>query len=289
VGAFEIRAAVRPQKTSVGVPATVVVEIAGHGNIDEVQLPAWNAGSARTFPPTTRRERKDNNGLIAGRVVQETLVQASTAGTLTIPAFPFVFFDTNLGQYVTKQVGPVSLVVDAGSDTTPTSPRASTRSAIAAGTRPLALDIDVREHALTAPAPFVGGAVAVVGALVGLGVRRRRTTSDSDAGRRRRRQQDRRDAAEAAKKAGDVASAQRLLLDAVADRCGDDVRAIDTNALPALLVARGLDEVTAAAVARAVVDAEAARFAPGGQKQQAVTQCLTLVDALDAAGDGARR
>jgi hypothetical protein len=46
-------------------------------------------------------------------------------------------------------------------------------------------------------------------------------------------------------------------------------------------VQRGLGAALAARVARAIVAGEAARFAPGGQKVEAVTElvsCLSIVD-----------
>ena len=282
VGSFELKAVIKPQRATVGVPVSVVVEISGWGNIDEVPLPSWNAGaSVRTFPPTIRRERHDRDGLVAGAVVAETLVQPSVAGTLTIPAMTLVVFDTNLDTWVTKQTRPLSVVVDPAGVATTGPARPAARTAIAAGARPLALGIEPRESAVLRPAPVIGGFVAVVGAVVGVIGRRRRRTGDSVDGQRRRRQQDRRAAADAIAKSGDVGAAQRLLLDAVADRCGDDIRAVDASALPAVLVRRGIGEGIAAAVARSIVDAEAARFAPGGQKQQAIQQCLEVATAVD--------
>jgi len=282
VGSFEVRASIKPQRTTVGVPVSVVVEVSGWGNIDEVPLPVWSAGaSVRTFPPTVRRERRDRDGLVAGQVIAETLVQPSQPGTLTIPAMTYVVFDTNADTWVTKQTQPLSIAVDAAGTATTGPARPAGRSAIAAGARPLALDIELRESAVLRPAPAIGGVVAVVGGIVGMLGRRRRRASDSADGQRRRRQQDRRAAAEAIVNSGDVAAAQRLLLDAVAERCGDDIRAVDTAALPAVLVARGVGEGLANTIARAIVGAEAARFAPGGPKQQAIQQCLDVATAVD--------
>ena len=285
VGAFEIRTSIKPQRTTVGVPVTVVVEITGVGNIDEVPLPVWGVGPAnRTFPATVRRDRKDRDGLISGQITQETLVQPSAPGTLTVPSITWVVFDTNLDRYVTKQTTPVSIVVveDADGPRPGNSARSSTRSAIAAGTRPLALDIELRDHALLAPAPAIGAGVFVAGIVVGLIGRRRRRRIDSDHGQRLRRREKRRVDAEAIRTTGDVAAAQRLLIDAVSERCGDDIRAVDANALPAVLVARGLNEPLANQIAAAILGAEAARFAPGGQKQQAIQQALQTAAAVDA-------
>ena len=284
VGNFDVRASIKPQRTSVGVPVSVIVEISGQGNIDDVPMPVVNAGaSVRTFPPTVRRERRDRDGLVAGQIIAETLVQPSQAGTLTVAAMSLVVFDTNLDAWVTKKTAPLSIVVDPASAATSGPALPAKRQAIGAGARPLALDIDVRDSAVLRPAPFIGGAIAVAGMGIGWLGRRRRRSGDSAEGQRRRRQADRRAAATAIAASGDVAAAQRLLLDAVAERCGDDIRAVDAAALPAVLVARGFADAIAAAVARAIVDAEAARFAPGGQKRQAIQQVLDVAAAVDTA------
>ena len=74
-----------------------------------------------------------------------------------------------------------------------------------------------------------------------------------------------------------------MLLDALAERCGDDVRACDSQALPPLLTNRGLSDELATDVVTAIVAAEAARFAPGGAKGQAVEQLLARLVDVDGA------
>lgn len=283
VGHVELSTTIRPAgKVTVGVPFTVVVELSGTGNIDELPLPTWSLGpNVRTFPPTVRRDRKDRDGLVAGRVVQETLVQANTPGTLTLPAISYVAYDPLEGRYVTREAPAVDVVVALAAGAAPTSTRPAQRAAIAQGARPLALGIDARDSAGAAWAPAVGGIFAMLGGVVGVVGRRRRQHASSTAGQQQRRQDERRAQAATIRAQGDVAGAQRLLLDAVADRCGDDVRAIDTAALPPVLVARGLSPAVAAAVAGAIVDVEAARYAPAGDKQ-AIGRALDLAATIDA-------
>lgn len=283
VGRVELRAAVRPAAVKVGEPFTLVVEVVGWGNTEGFVLPQWvGDGGSRLFPPTTRRERRDRDGIIAGRIVEETLVQPAKAGRITIPPLVMVLFDPTEGRYVTQQTTPMTVVVGEGqAAVTAATPR---RQTIANGARPLALGIEVRHTAAFALAPVVGGVVAVVGAAVGGLGRRRRSRNDSVAGKRDARRRDRATAAGKARASVDVAAAHRLLLDALAERFGDDVRAADTQTLATLLTERGLATATADGVVIAIVAADAARFAPGGAaKAQAVDALLQRLNDVDGA------
>jgi hypothetical protein len=287
VGHIELRASVRPTTVKLGEPFALVVEVVGWGNTEGFVLPQWAGdGSARIFPPTARRERRDSDGLVAGRVVEETLIQPARAGRVVIPSLTMVVFDPAEGRYVTRETAPLAVVVGAGGAAAPSS-STGRRQTIAAGARPLALDIDVRQAAAFGLAPVFGGAVAALGVLTGVLGRRRRTAQDSVVGQRDRRRRERAAAALKARAAVDVAAAHRLLLDALAERCGDDVRASDSQALPPLLMNRGLSDGLATDVVTAIVAAEAARFAPGGAKGQAVEQLLARLVDVDVDVDGA--
>ena len=191
-----------------------------------------------------------------------------------------VLFDPTEGRYVTQQTPPMTVVVgERQAAVTAATPR---RQTIAGGARPLALGIEVRHTEAFALAPAVGGVVAVVGAAVGALGRRRRSRNDSVAGKRDARRRDRATAAGKARATVDVAAAHRLLLDALAERFGDDVRAADTQTLATLLTDRGLATATADGVVMAIVAADAARFAPGGAaKAQAVDALLLRLTDVD--------
>jgi len=282
VGRVELRAAVRPTVVKVGEPFTLVVEVVGWGNTEGFILPQWAGdGSARLFPPTTRRERRDRDGIIAGRIVEETLVQPAKAGRITIAPLVMVVFDPAEGRYVTQQTAPMTVVVGEGqAAATATAPR---RQIIAGGARPLALGIDVRHVAAFSLAPFVGGALAIIGAAVGALGRRRRALRDSVAGQRDARRRERAVSATKARASVNVAAAHRLLLDALAERYGDDVRAADSQTLATLLAGRGLGTSAADGVVAAIIAADAARFAPGGAaKAQAVDNLLARLHDVDS-------
>jgi len=290
VGRLELRATARPTAVKPGEPFTLAVEVVGWGNPDAFVLPRWAGdGDARLFPPTTKRERRDQEGLIAGRVIEETLVQSGRPGRITIPPLQMVVFDPSEGRFVTKSTAPLTVVVGGGPAVAANGAATPTkRQLIGHGARPLALDIDPRGSAAFAHAPGIGAVIGAVGVLVGVVGRLRRRREDSAAGQQARRRAERAAAAAAARDAVDVGAAHRLLLDALAERCGSDVRACESAQLPDTLVERGLGAGLAARVARAIVAGEAARFAPGGQKAEAVTEllaCLAVVD--DEAGRSA--
>lgn len=286
VGRIELRASARPTAVKPGEPFTLAIEAVGWGNLDAFVLPRWTGDAdARLFPPTTKRERRDREGLVAGRVLEETLVQVQRPTRLTIPALEMVVFDPGEGRFVTKSTAPVSVVVggaplvaDAAATTTPK------RQLIGLGARPLALDVDPQGGASFAHAPAAGGVIFALGLGVGIAGRWRRRREDSAAGQRARRRAERAAAADGARAAADVAAAHRLLLDALAERCGNDVRACEAASLPDLLVERGLGAGLAGRVARAILAGEAARFAPGGQKAEAVGELLACLGLVDDAG-----
>lgn len=283
VGRLELRASARPTAVKPGEPFTLAVELVGWGNPDAFVLPRWSGdGDARLFPPTTKRERRDQDGLVAGRVIEETLVQAARPGRLAIPPLQMVVFDPAEGRFVTKSTAPINVVVGGGpavvGDGATAAPK---RQLIGHGARPLALDIEPRGNAAFTHAPVAGAAVGVIGVVVGVVGLVRRRRRDSDAGQQARRRTERAAAASAAREASDVAAAHRLLLDALAERYGSDVRACETAVLSDTLVERGVGAGLAARVARAFLASEAARFAPGGQKTEAVAEllaCLALID-----------
>jgi hypothetical protein len=76
-----------------------------------------------------------------------------------------------------------------------------------------------------------------------------------------------------------------LLLDALADRAGDDVRATPIADLPGLLEQRGVSSSTAARVAAVLRAIDAARYAPGGAQQKLRDDVAALVDAIDDVAD----
>jgi hypothetical protein len=288
VGLWDLAVRARPARVPAGEPFTLIVEVNGVGNVDAVEPPAWSGTSTtRLFPPTVRRQRRDRDGVVAGSVVVETLVQPSQAGTLVIPSLALVTFSPDEARYVTRTAPPVEVVVTAAAAAAGPATPAGRRVDVGQGPRPLALDIEPRGAVPGDGVVVAGAAGAALGGLAGLFVARRRRQGETAAGVRRRRRRERASALDAAASAEDPAAAQRLLVDAVADVCGDDVRAVDVARWTDLLPARGLSPGLTARVVEACRAVDAARFAPGAAQRVAVEAVVAAARAVDAADDAA--
>ncbi len=282
VGRAELRATARPNNVKVGEPFTVVVEVVGWGNVAAFAAPQVpDLGEhARLFPPSVRRERRDKDGLIAGRIVEETLVQMQKPGRVTIPALTLVVFDPAEQRYVTRTTQPLHVNVSGAAGAQATT--GNKRQTIAIGTRPLMTGGSARALSRVDAAPQMGASVFGVCATIAGVVRLRQRRRVSTEGRVRERRKQRALRAQHAQAKDDFAALSAIVLEAVAERCGDDVRAADNATLRPLLHARGLDEATANDTADALIAAEAARYAPGGKRQQASTALMAVLTRLDA-------
>ena len=277
VGQFQLTVSARPKQVKVGEPFTLVVEATGVGNVDQITLPTWSGDAhVRLFPPSERRERRDRDGVVAGHVVQETLVQPQDSGDVVVPALSLTTFSPADGRYLTST--SASLVVRV-QGVAVVGAKARARTVLSAGPRSLVLDAAVREDVVENDVVYGGGGAGLLFSVLGvvLGVRRRQGATEIS--RQRQRQHDRaRDLAATR----DLSVAAGLLLDAVGDRCGDDVRSTPLQSLPALLMARGVPSALAQRSAAALLLAEAARYSPGGQQVQARDDVVAAALAIDA-------
>jgi hypothetical protein len=290
VGLWDLRVTARPARVSAGEPFTLVIEAVGVGNVDSVEPPTWSGTpDVRLFPPTVRRERNDRDGVVAGRVVVETLVQPAEPGTVRIPSLSMATFSPDEGRFVTRTAPPVEVVVAPVQGRRGVAPPATSASStrrrvdVGRGPRPLALDI-VPRGARIDDEGFVafGGAIGLLAIVAGVALGARRRSVGSAAGRARRHRLERAAALVVAQQGGDLATAHRLLLDALAQRCGGDLRAVDSSRWEELLPARGLPPALAGRVVAAVRAVEAARYAPGGAQQAALDAVVAAAQALDA-------
>ncbi len=284
VGAFRLSVSTRPSVVKVAEPFTLVIEASGHGNVDSIRLPALDKGFAaaanvRLFPPTEKRERRDRDGVVAGRVVQEILVQPQGVGDVVVPPLSLVTFWPAEGKYLTSTSAPLTVKVQ-GASTAKTKAKATRSTLSGAGPRPLHLDVAAVDEGAkdgVVVASFVAAVVAVFVSFV-LSLRKKKRASAGE--QQRARFAARKRALDDAK---DLATLHKLLLDALADRAGDDIRATPHGALPVLLAARGVDNATAQLAADALRAAEAARYSPGAAPKKLKDDVVTVVAALDAA------
>jgi hypothetical protein len=293
VGLWNLSSSIRPQSASLDQPFTLSIVATGTGSLEQLQMPTWDSSdpaAVRVFPSTTKIERRDvtnENAELGGRVVEEMLVQPLREGELDIPSFTLAYFDPDAGQFKTTSTQPVVLHVRASKSGAPAgTPGAQSgpRQTIAKGARPL------RTHVVAegkhGESPVVAGAVAfLAGAALFVAGSRRRKLSASAAGKRAHIRRDRQRALDEAKARGDLAGLERVLLDALAERCGADVKARATEDLGALLSERGIEASLAADVVKLIRDVEAARYSPsvGGERARLADQCIALVARVEAA------
>ncbi|MCC7072403.1 MAG: BatD family protein [Deltaproteobacteria bacterium] len=262
VGQWQIQASARPGAVAVGQAFTLAVTVSGSGNLDALQLPGWDGGGkARVFPPAARIQRNDDDP-VSGRVVVETLVQPTEPGELRIPSLVLASFDPERAEYVEARSAPMIVKVRSATGST-VDDGAPTERAIERAARPLKTRPRVGAAASELPV-LMGAAVALAGALGFALVRARARRAGSSAGVRAQRRDQRAKLVQQAIARGDLAAVERALKDALAERAGDDVRALPSSALAEHLAACGIAPALSERVVSFIQDAEAARFAPGG-------------------------
>lgn len=117
VGQFTMTATLEPVQGRVNEPVTLIVRVAGAGNVSAVPDPTALDADAfpgwRVFDPQVTTDVKQQGTLIQGEKVFERLLVPKTEGVLTVPAFKLVFFDPG-GMYRTATTAPIEVSVAAG-------------------------------------------------------------------------------------------------------------------------------------------------------------------------------
>jgi hypothetical protein len=291
VGVWKLKAEVPSGRVPEGQPVTLKLRVGGEGNLNGLTLPTLSdIPGARVFPPTTSETKGVSGGRLHGEKTVELLVQPLAPGKLPIPSVSLSFFNPETAKYETARTQPIVL------DVTPAKAGAGSssgaRSVRVDGARPVArgLTTSVAAPPLYRSPGWLGGVggVAFLGLVgFGLGLLRTRGQVSADAAARRARR-DRRQRLDAAREARDVAAAERVVLDALADRFGEEVRALPADALERELGVE-LGERDAQSLKKIVVWLDAAqqsRYAPAGgaDKRGLFDDAGALLDAL--AGEG---
>lgn len=116
VGTFSISAAIDKNTVKAGDPVNVRVTVSGTGNMKllkqpELQLPKdFDKYDAKV----TDRTKLNTNG-VTGSMIYDILIVPRNMGKYTIPAIPFVYFDTQSRTYKTLTTKPMLLNVEKGS------------------------------------------------------------------------------------------------------------------------------------------------------------------------------
>ena len=115
VGTFSISAAIDKNTVKAGDPVNVRVTVNGTGNMKllrqpELQLPKdFDKYDAKV----TDRTKLNTNG-VTGSMIYDILIVPRNMGKYTIPAIPFVYFDTQSRTYKTLTTKPMLLNVEKG-------------------------------------------------------------------------------------------------------------------------------------------------------------------------------
>lgn len=111
IGSFEFRAALQPSSVAQGDPVTLILQVGGKGNIDNVSCPV--------LPDDPRIRRYDakmvqndvGQGGHQGRKTYEQILMPVDASLKEIPAVEFSFFNPEDGRYHVLQQGPFPIEV----------------------------------------------------------------------------------------------------------------------------------------------------------------------------------
>jgi hypothetical protein len=123
VGDFSISSNVSDEKVAAGDPVTLRLRISGTGNFDRVTSPMLhNVEHWKTYSPTAKFTPEDDIGNRGEKTFEQPLI-ATQAGTQSLPALTFSWFDPNSRRYVVARTSPLNVAITAG---TPASQGSST-------------------------------------------------------------------------------------------------------------------------------------------------------------------
>jgi hypothetical protein len=200
VGSFKIATDVSSAKTTAGDPLTLRMHVSGVGNFDRVQSPMLS-GSAewKTYEPKANFKPSEPSGYRGEKNFEQPLI-ATQAGTATIPALTFNYFDPGTHQYETARSSPLSVTVSPAADSAANTPPPLTAAATPAdnsrnGLRPDHTVTATRVDSLVPPyfQPRFMGLVSALALLLGGGWvelrRRERKANDLQSEKQRLRAQ----------------------------------------------------------------------------------------------------
>jgi len=292
VGTFTISSKVDRPQVATGEAVTLTVEIAGHGNVRKVALPAvpdldgWKKYDPRvnvTIDPATGAD---------GTKVAEILLLPARPGRFTIPALTLDSFDPATGRYSHAATSPIELTVTgaalagAGDGPGPGGPGAgppggagngsSVDNVIASEIRPIHARAELRRDlgaTFWRTRAFLGVVIGppLLFGLVVVGLRLRdRRAQDTDAIRRRRSREKVRAhfaAAEGHRRGRQVAAfyieIERVLRETLSHRLGVSAAGLTMEDVRTRAPELGLTPADAEKLVAALEECDRARFAPG--------------------------
>lgn len=125
VGSYSVRAFLQPDTVSVGEAVQITVEITGNGNLKAAPQPLLpTITGVELFPPTEDANVSFNGAVVEGTKRFQWVVIPERAGTITVPAVSYAFFEPATRTYKRAVSEPLALIVHpaaASSDDTNTS------------------------------------------------------------------------------------------------------------------------------------------------------------------------
>ena len=118
VGQFTIQADVDLTDTTVNEPITLRLTLTGHGNLNTLPEPVWpDLPGWRVFDSQAMTQPQFEADRLGGSRIYERVLIPDTAGTLSIPAITFTYFDPQTAGYQTITSDPIAVTVAPGPNT----------------------------------------------------------------------------------------------------------------------------------------------------------------------------
>jgi len=112
VGQFELRAKVSQEEVAAGAPVTLILSIAGKGNLRSVAPPELpELKGFRAFDPKTEEKARAGASGLEGEKSWEYVLVPESSGVKEVGPWRFQYFDPEEKRYVTASVGPLQLKV----------------------------------------------------------------------------------------------------------------------------------------------------------------------------------
>jgi hypothetical protein len=127
VGNFDIRSSISSRSVRENDAITIKLDVVGNGNIKLINPPKISfPADFEVYDPKTNSNFSASDQGLNGNIAFEYLFLPRFAGTYTIPALNFIYFDTNSKKYVTKSTEAYQIRVEKGDGS-----RAQTVNAVA--------------------------------------------------------------------------------------------------------------------------------------------------------------
>ncbi len=118
VGNFSIRSSITSKNVKENDAITIKLDVVGNGNIKLINPPKITfPADFEVYDPKTNSNFSASDQGLNGNISFEYLFLPRFAGTYTIPAINFVYFDTNSKRYVSKSTEAYQIKVEKGDGT----------------------------------------------------------------------------------------------------------------------------------------------------------------------------